>query len=140
MHRLNFSAAVTTLAKFAAQCPELQNNIRVLLRRCLLDTDDEVRDRAAYYVAVLEQNDPKVNSQYILNSLQVSCLGLERLLQQYCAEPQEKPFDLNTVPIEVAQVERKPAAEMEIAPVTVKEEAVKATRTDIYAGNGVLHI
>lgn len=36
------AAAVSSLAKFGAHSEELLPNILVLLRRCLLDTDDEV--------------------------------------------------------------------------------------------------
>lgn len=60
---------MTALAKFGAQCPDLLPNIKVLLGRCLLDTDDEVRDRAAYYLTILDQNNPQMNSQYILNGM-----------------------------------------------------------------------
>ncbi|KJH43381.1 coatomer gamma subunit appendage domain protein [Dictyocaulus viviparus] len=36
------AAAVTALAKFGAQCADLSPSIQVLLKRCLLDSDDEV--------------------------------------------------------------------------------------------------
>ena len=36
------AAAVSALAKFGAQCPTLRPSIEVLLKRCLLDSDDEV--------------------------------------------------------------------------------------------------
>lgn len=35
--------------------------------RCLLDTDDEVRDRATLYVQILHQKQKALNSAYILN-------------------------------------------------------------------------
>eukprot|EP00499_Haloplacidia_sp_CaronLabIsolate_P010357 CAMPEP_0196771302 /NCGR_PEP_ID=MMETSP1104-20130614/1604_1 /TAXON_ID=33652 /ORGANISM="Cafeteria sp., Strain Caron Lab Isolate" /LENGTH=729 /DNA_ID=CAMNT_0042141421 /DNA_START=336 /DNA_END=2522 /DNA_ORIENTATION=+ len=41
------AAAVSALAKFAARLPALRSSVLVLLRRSLLDEDDEVRDRAA---------------------------------------------------------------------------------------------
>jgi hypothetical protein len=34
---------------------------------CLLDTDDEVRDRATFYVNVLKEKDKALSSAYILN-------------------------------------------------------------------------
>lgn len=37
------AAAVPALAKFAARLPSLRPSIRVLLKRSLLDEDDEVR-------------------------------------------------------------------------------------------------
>ncbi len=35
--------------------------------RCLLDSDDEVRDRALLYIEVLKQNQKALSSAYILN-------------------------------------------------------------------------
>ena len=39
----------------------------VLLFRCLLDTDDEVRDRATFYVNILKEKEKALSSGYILN-------------------------------------------------------------------------
>ncbi|QQP48955.1 Coatomer subunit gamma, partial [Caligus rogercresseyi] len=61
------AAAVSALAKFGALCDDLLPNILVLLSRCQMDTDDEVRDRATYYKAILEQRQQNLNSQFILN-------------------------------------------------------------------------
>lgn len=66
------AAAVSALAKFGAQCPDLRPSIQVLLKRCLLDTDDEVRDRATYFLSILETENPHLIANYILNGLQVS--------------------------------------------------------------------
>jgi coatomer protein complex subunit gamma len=48
------AAAVSALAKFAANCPSLRSSIMTLLKRSLYDEDDETRDRAAISVAILE--------------------------------------------------------------------------------------
>ncbi len=61
------SAAVTSLAKFGASCDELRESILVLLDRCLMDNDDEVRDRAILYLQVLKQNQKALSSTFILN-------------------------------------------------------------------------
>ena len=42
-------AAITTLAKFAAQVPALRPSIAQLFKRITSDPDDEVRDRAVFY-------------------------------------------------------------------------------------------
>lgn len=39
----------------------------VLLDRCLMDNDDEVRDRALLYLQVLRQKQKALSSAYILN-------------------------------------------------------------------------
>ena len=46
------AAAVAALAKFGASSADILPSILVLLRRCTLDTDDEVRDRATFYYQV----------------------------------------------------------------------------------------
>ena len=50
------SAAVSSLAKFGSNVPSLTENIIVLLQRCLTDNDDEVRERAVYYVSMLSKD------------------------------------------------------------------------------------
>ena len=61
------AAAVSSLAKFGASCEELTPSVLVLLERCLLDSDDEVRDRALLYHEVLTQKQKALSSAYILN-------------------------------------------------------------------------
>ena len=61
------AAAVTAMAKFGAHCDELLDSCIVLLERCELDSDDEVRDRATFYVRVLKERQKALNSAYILN-------------------------------------------------------------------------
>jgi len=39
-----------------------------MVARCLLDNDDEVRDRALLYLEVLKQKQKALSSAYILNS------------------------------------------------------------------------
>merc|ERR1711962_373227 len=51
------AAAVTSLAKFGAHCDGLLPSILVLLSRCMMDGDDEVRDRATLYYHVLSKQD-----------------------------------------------------------------------------------
>lgn len=70
------AAAVSALAQFGASCPDLLPNVTVLLARCQMDSDDEVRDRATYYSAILDRNDAALNNQYIIESLHVSCVCL----------------------------------------------------------------
>uniref|UniRef100_A0A8C5LCC7 Coatomer subunit gamma n=1 Tax=Jaculus jaculus TaxID=51337 RepID=A0A8C5LCC7_JACJA len=125
------AGAVSALAKFGAQNEEMLPSILVLLKRCVMDDDNEVRDRATFYLNVLEQKQKALNAGYILNGLTVSIPGLERALQQYTLEPSEKPFDLKSVPLATT-----PMAEQrtEATPTaTVKQpEKVAATRQEIF--------
>ncbi|EFO21327.1 coatomer gamma subunit [Loa loa] len=130
------AAAVSALAKFGAQCPDLRPSIQVLLKRCLLDTDDEVRDRATYFLSVLETENPYLIANYILNGLQVSVPGLERALEQYVTNGDyDKPFDLKVVPISTVSLSvtevKKPSLSVET--IADKKEEKKASRQEIYA-------
>ena len=69
------AAAVSALAQFAAFCPNLLQSILVILMRCQMDTDDEVRDRATLYYQLLSAGDRTLSNQYILNTLQVNCFS-----------------------------------------------------------------
>ncbi|XP_012288711.1 coatomer subunit gamma [Orussus abietinus] len=100
------AAAVTALAHFAAACPPLLPNILVLLSRCQLDSDDEVRDRAAYYCAILQQDvDPMILP--LIQPPLISVPSLERSLHNYIRTPMEDPFDISQIP--PAQVIEEPA-------------------------------
>jgi len=104
------AAAVSAMARFGALCDDLLPNVLVLLSRCQMDADDEVRDRATYYKAILEQQVASLNSQYILNNLAVSVSSLEKALHAYSLSSTEQPFDMKSVPAASVEPEDKPSA------------------------------
>lgn len=131
------AAAVSALAKFGAHNEALRQNICVLLTRCLLDSDDEVRDRATFYLTVLLSNNTQFINQYILEGLQVSVVGLEKALQAYCSETHSKPFDLKSVPlasqpITASVLEERRTAVIQEKPMK-RDEKPKATVMEVYA-------
>ncbi|KAI8006875.1 Coatomer subunit gamma-2 [Camellia lanceoleosa] len=80
--------------------------IFVLLRRCLFDSDDEVRDRATLYLNMLEVDGAIVETDkdvknFLFRSLDVPLVNLETSLKNYVQEPSEEPFDIDSVPKEV---------------------------------------
>ncbi|OON18421.1 coatomer gamma subunit appendage domain protein [Opisthorchis viverrini] len=95
--------ATTALARFGAQNAELLPSILVLLQRIMLDEDDEVRDRAAFYYHLLSSKDPSLKSAYLLaDEMHLSPSGLERALLDYTHDSHAAangPFSLATVPI-----------------------------------------
>ncbi|KAB2051025.1 hypothetical protein ES319_A12G027400v1 [Gossypium barbadense] len=98
------AGAVSTLAKFGAMVDSLKPRIFVLLRRCLFDTDDEVRDRATLYLNTLGADGAVVETgedvkEFLFGSLDIPLVNLERSLKNY--EPSEESFDINSVPKEV---------------------------------------
>jgi coatomer protein complex subunit gamma len=62
------AAAVTALAKFGVgqKDPEVKRSVKVLLTRCLDDTDDEVRDRAALNLRLMEEED-EIAGRFVKN-------------------------------------------------------------------------
>lgn len=101
-------AAVCALAKFAAHCDDLLPNILILLERSCLDTDDEVRDRATYYLNILKKKQKDHIENCIMNPFQLSIVSLERALKDYLDSSDiQSPFDIKSVPIQVEDVARK---------------------------------
>ncbi|XP_020572866.1 coatomer subunit gamma-2 [Phalaenopsis equestris] len=98
------AAAVSTLAKFGSMVESLKPRIFVLLRRCLFDSDDEVRDRATLYLNMLgwdgsvSEADKGVK-EFLFGALDVPLVNLEISLRSY--EPSKEPFNLSAVPKEV---------------------------------------
>jgi coatomer protein complex subunit gamma len=70
------AAAVTALAKFGVgqQDPEVKGSVEVLLKRCLDDTDDEVRDRAALNLRLMKEDD-EMAGKFVRNGMNpTACL------------------------------------------------------------------
>ena len=119
------AAAVSALAKFAASCPSLRTSILTLLKRSLVDEDDETRDRAALAVSTLEgamekypyvpppedaeeippdvpaEDDPA--SVILLGQLPMSFDKLERSMKAYMADAtamsSSEAITLTTLPV-----------------------------------------
>ncbi|KAJ1925352.1 coatomer subunit gamma [Tieghemiomyces parasiticus] len=95
------AAAVNALTKFAVKVtdPALQSSLRILLRRCLEDRDDEVRDRATWALAVCDST--PAADKYVRDTSSYDWEALELKLYQYCSDPsaaQQGEFDLGAVP------------------------------------------
>lgn len=146
------AAAVSSLAKFAAHCEDLLPQILILLERSTLDTDDEVRDRATYYLNILQAKQRSVLSTYISNSLQVSIIGLEKALHGYLQSAAIDPdsalssFDIKTVPLSTGPQFASESSEHKILNGGQKAanqgtgptanqamEKISATRQDLYS-------
>ncbi|XP_072972224.1 coatomer subunit gamma-2 [Typha angustifolia] len=98
------ASAVSTLAKFGAMVDSLKPRIFVLLRRCLFDSDDEVRDRATLYLktvggeVAVGQTEKDVN-EFLFGAFDVPLINLETSLRNY--EASDVPFDIDSVPKEI---------------------------------------
>ncbi|XP_052869938.1 coatomer subunit gamma [Anopheles cruzii] len=93
------AAAVAAIAQFGASCPDLLPNVLVLLARCKMDSDDEVRDRATYYHSILNQPGASALVKgFVADRDIVSLPLLEKSLTEYLKGPLTEPFDLSIVP------------------------------------------
>jgi len=98
------AAAVTALAKFGVgqKDSEVKKSVRVLLTRCLDDTDDEVRDRAALYLRLMDEEDD-VAARFVKNESMYSLSTFEHKLVMYVTSDNKSvfntAFDVSTVPI-----------------------------------------
>lgn len=98
------AAAVTALAKFGVgqKDPEVKRSVNVLLTRCLDDTDDEVRDRAALNLRLMTEED-EMATRFVRNDSMFSLPVLEQQLVMYVTNDSrntfDSPFDLSKVPV-----------------------------------------
>lgn len=119
------AAAVSAVARFGAAREELLPNIRVLLARCQLDDDDEVRDRAIFYSAILDTNDRELIDEYIINVPIPNPVLLEKALQDHINLKIDEPFNIMSVPTaeEHQEPEEAPAqVEVRNQPIVSREE------------------
>ena len=99
------AAAVTALAKFGVgqTDAELKRSVDVLLTRCLDDTDDEVRDRAALNLRLMKEEDAEVSASFVRNDSMFSLPILEDQLAAYVnggsASAFAEPFSFDNVPV-----------------------------------------
>ncbi|KAL7751469.1 coatomer subunit gamma [Sorochytrium milnesiophthora] len=94
------AAAVSALARFGCMLgSDVRKNVKVLLARCLDDSDDEVRDRATFYLHVLE--DETLMAKYLKDDTVYSLHTLESRLLAYQSNPEafNQSFDIKLVPI-----------------------------------------
>ena len=111
------AAAVSSLTKFATQCPSLRSSLLPLLSQSLRDNDDEVRDRAMIAVDILklamkknpystpaedynaDENPPDFPAEddpasLVFSPLPISFAKLERSLITYTTSGSSEPLTL----------------------------------------------
>jgi len=132
------AAAVSALAKFAVHAPQLTESVIVLLKRCLNDNDDEVRDRAIFYLTLLESGSGRSMGKPLFNVSTVpSPADLELSLQVYLQTNDKKEsFNLTKHLVKVkeeAPVEdKKPVGVVEAARLKQKSGDVSGPLVNPY--------
>jgi len=97
------AAAVSSLAAFGVAVPALLHNIIVLLKRCLNDNDDEVRDRVIYHLQVLQSAEIKTAEELMSIDLHAPLPVLEASLQAYITASPKVPFNVKKHLVEVPE-------------------------------------
>ncbi|WOO77903.1 putative coatomer subunit gamma [Vanrija pseudolonga] len=124
------AAAVSALAKFGVSVDDKHviKSVGVLLRRCLDDVDDEVRDRAAMYIKVLD--DKVLADAFVREEGTYSLAALESSLVSYIKDESQHStaFDASAVPKvsreqAAAEVSSRPSALETIASSSAAIEA-----------------
>eukprot|EP01024_Parvocaulis_polyphysoides_P052832 TRINITY_DN5241_c0_g1_i1.p1 TRINITY_DN5241_c0_g1~~TRINITY_DN5241_c0_g1_i1.p1 ORF type:complete len:543 (+),score=101.51 TRINITY_DN5241_c0_g1_i1:1-1629(+) len=95
------AAAVSALAQIAAQVESLRERVLILLGRALHDNDDEVRDRTVMYLKQLGGAAGGIMA--ITQTFTLPVVNLEKALKDYLTGDTSSPFDLMSVPTEVAE-------------------------------------
>ncbi|GMG21980.1 unnamed protein product [Ambrosiozyma monospora] len=95
-------AAVSALSKFALiEDESLTKSIKILLKRCLQDEDDEVRDRSALALRFLSANDKSKAKPYVDPQFGYWLADLEKQLSLYVNNEDKSsfntPFDITVV-------------------------------------------
>ena len=112
------AAAVNSLAKFGTRCPALCEPVSVLLRRCLDDDDNEVRDRATLMLRLLAASSAEADGvaadagaskvaeaiplplrASLLAGLPLPANSLRRSLEAYKLRPADGPLTLSALPV-----------------------------------------
>ncbi|PJF17049.1 Coatomer subunit gamma [Paramicrosporidium saccamoebae] len=119
-------AAVGALTKLAATCHNLKDGIVSILKRCLDDDEDDVRDRAAVSIRGLE--DENIAQEYFLIDEAYDLAALEAQLMDYVNQSEAafsvRPFDIDSVPtVPKATLFEKARAEMIAATAATNEVA-----------------
>jgi coatomer protein complex subunit gamma len=131
------SAAVTSLCRFGASVPHLKENVIVLLKRCLGDNDDEVRDRAVFSINLLSSGQ---QAQELLKGFEPDLRSLEYSLQQYTAaeaahaEAFDLAKDLQEPPVEEVAAEEEAVDEgvfASSAPVVVTAAGTNSEHVEL---------
>ncbi|KDO33518.1 hypothetical protein SPRG_01590 [Saprolegnia parasitica CBS 223.65] len=119
------ASAVSALTSFAIRVPALAPSIRSLLARCMLDDDDEVRDRATMYLHLTTTG----SSHFIENDLPMGVHQLQKSLEQYALRPSAGRVTLDALPFVQADAPRVTSAK---TPVVAAKEAVVDPAKELY--------
>lgn len=114
------ASAVNALARFA-RVPSLTESITILLKRCLGDPDDEVRDRAALNLRIIGD---ELSAKYVENESMYSLPQLEKALVMYVQEADYgKAFNIEEIQV-ITREESDAAALQSKTEISGHEETI----------------
>jgi len=105
------SAAVAALARFGACVASLRADVEELLARCCSDTDDECRDRATFFLLLLQSANDELISRFIVNFASFDATTIQEAAEAYLSAGDfSAPFNLSQARVNAALAESKAAA------------------------------
>lgn len=116
------ASAIAALAKFGRRVDSLRPRVITILKRCLVDEDDEVRDKAVFHLQLLEKH-VKLSQRLLESDFPYPLINLEAALKEYKRLPSAQPFDISTVSIELPKEVQKAAAAAAAAAKNGKESS-----------------
>ena len=111
------ASAVCAMAKFGMEVESLRTTVITLLQRCVYDNDDEVRDRATFFLQAISDKEGEALNRarsITVGGLPFPVANLEDSLKAYLKGPTELPFDATSV----SKVEKKRPGDKERKPFT----------------------
>jgi len=135
------ASAVSALAKFGIQLDYLRPSIVVLLQRCLYDNDDEVRDRATFFVALLKSMESADGlgglepQSLVMEKLAVPLEALESSCKTYMQAPSAKPFTLADVTVDPELLVRERKAAAAAAKASAKSDGIEPASPSVTAAS-----
>jgi coatomer protein complex subunit gamma len=95
------ASACCALAKFGLEVEALRPTVKTLLKRCIYDNDDEVRDRATFFLQAIAESDEgtmAVMRSIVVGGLPFPIANLEESLKSYLdGGDTELPFETSGV-------------------------------------------
>eukprot|EP00735_Rhodelphis_limneticus_P002751 TRINITY_DN1374_c0_g1::TRINITY_DN1374_c0_g1_i1::g.20050::m.20050 TRINITY_DN1374_c0_g1::TRINITY_DN1374_c0_g1_i1::g.20050 ORF type:complete len:900 (-),score=322.79,sp/Q0WW26/COPG_ARATH/44.52/0.0,Adaptin_N/PF01602.15/3.3e-92,COP-gamma_platf/PF08752.5/2.6e-47,HEAT_2/PF13646.1/5.8,HEAT_2/PF13646.1/0.34,HEAT_2/PF13646.1/0.0012,Cnd1/PF12717.2/82,Cnd1/PF12717.2/11,Cnd1/PF12717.2/2.2e+03,Cnd1/PF12717.2/0.00057,HEAT/PF02985.17/1.5e+04,HEAT/PF02985.17/3.6e+03,HEAT/PF02985.17/53,HEAT/PF02985.17/0.083,HEAT_ len=116
------AAAVGALVRFAVEAPHLKESAVVILKRCIHDDNDEVRDRAVLALKQLERSDVQKVKTLLVDSLPYPVENMVESLEQYLQGSTKARFDIKAVSL----MDKTPAKKATTEDTRKKTESAQA--------------
>jgi coatomer protein complex subunit gamma len=113
-------SAITALGKIGLKCPQSTSIVISLLGKCLHDNSDDVRDKAKFYITLLNTSNPT----HVIETMETPTINIESI-QEYLLKNQESiknMKELLKIPAEVLLKTNTDEPQKKVTPHKASEE------------------